>query len=159
MSEQTQEGQGQEDAVTFILQRIYLKDVSFESPRSPDAFLKQWKPRVNMEMNTKNSTLAEDNYEVVLSLTITAKDESDETVYLIEVQQAGIFLIKGMEGEALQVTLGSYCPNVLFPYAREAIDAIVTKGSFPPLMLAPVNFDAIYQQVRAQAEANNANVQ
>ena len=64
-----------------------------------------------------------------------------------------------MEGEALQVTLGSYCPNVLFPYAREAIDAIVTKGSFPPLMLAPVNFDAIYQQVRAQAEANNANVQ
>ena len=157
MSEQTQAGP--DDAVTFILQRIYLKDASFESPRSPDSFLKQWKPKVNMEMNTRNSTLSDDNYEVVLSLTITVKDEADETVYLVEVQQAGIFLIQGMEGEALQVALGSYCPNVLFPYARETIDGIVTKGSFPPLMLAPVNFDAIYQQVKAQTEANNANVQ
>lgn len=161
MSELTQDGQQQGEAPTFVLQRIYLKDVSFESPKSPTAFLKQWKPKVNMEMNTRNSTLGEDNHEVVLSLTITVKDEADENVYLVEVQQAGIFLLKGLEGEGLQQVLGSYCPNVLFPYAREAVDAIVTKGSFPPLMLAPVNFDAIFQQVRAQAaaEAAGANVQ
>lgn len=163
MSEQTQDGQqqGQADGPTFVLQRIYLKDVSFESPKSPNAFLRQWKPKVNMEMNTRNAALGEDNYEVVLSLTVTVKDEEDEDVYLVEVQQAGIFTLKGLEGEALQQVVGSYCPNVLFPYARESIDGIVTKGSFPPLMLAPVNFDAIYQQVKAQAaaEASNANVQ
>ena len=157
MSEQTQEGQGEQ--ATFVMQRIYLKDVSFESPKSPDAFTKQWQPRVNLDLNTRNSMLAEDTWEVVLSLTITAKDEQEEPIYLVEVQQAGIFQIKGLEEERLKQTLGSFCPNVLFPYAREAVDAIVTKGSFPPLMLAPVNFDAIYEQVRAQAELKDATVQ
>ena len=97
-------------------------------------------------MNTSNVSIGEDNFEVTLGLTVTAKNEAEEVIYLIELQQSGIFLIKGMTEEALGQTLGSFCPNVLFPYAREAIDSIVTKGSFPPLMLAPVNFDAIYAQ-------------
>ncbi len=157
MSEQTGEEQGEQP--TFVMQRIYLKDVSFESPKSPDAFMKQWKPQVNLEMNTRNSVVAEDSYEVVLSLTITAKDENDESVYLVEVQQAGTFQIKGLGAERLDQTLSGFCANVLFPYAREAVDAIVIKGGFPPLMLAPLNFEAIYQQARAQAESQNAEIQ
>ena len=149
--------QGQE--TTFVLQRIYVKDVSFESPRSPEAFLKQWKPSIALELNTKNKNVGDDNFEVTLGLTVTAKNEAEEVIYLIELQQCGIFLIKGMNEEALGQTLGSFCPNVLFPYAREAIDSIVSKGSFHPLMLAPVNFDAIYAQTRAAVEAKGASLQ
>ena len=152
MSEQTQES-------TFVLQRIYVKDVSFESPKSPEAFLKQWKPGVALELNTSNVSIGEDNFEVTLGLTVTAKNEAEEVIYLIEIQQSGIFLIKGMTEQALGQTLGSFCPSLLFPYAREAIDSIVTKGSFPPLMLAPVNFDAIYAQATARAEAETASIQ
>lgn len=138
----------------FVLQRIYTKDVSFESPKAPESFLQQWKPKINMELNTSNRQLGDDNYEVVLSVTITANNEAEETVYLVEVQQAGIFLVRGMAQEALGQTLNAFCPNVLFPYLRESVDSIVTKGSFPPLMLAPVNFDAIYAQARSQAQGN-----
>lgn len=153
MSEQAQQEQ------QFILQRIYVKDMSFESPKSPDSFLKQWKPQINLELNTANSALSDDNYEVVLSVTVTAKNEEDEVLYLAEVQQAGVFMIKGMKEEAMGQTLASFCPNVLFPYAREAIDTVVTKGSFPALMLAPVNFDAIYAQAKARAESESATIQ
>lgn len=150
----------QQQGAQFALQRIYIKDMSFESPKSPDAFLKQWKPTINLEINTRNNAIGEDNYEVVLSLTVTAKDEQEEVIYLVEVQQAGIFIARGLEDDAKRQTLGSFCPNVLFPYAREAIDSIVTKGSFPPLMLAPVNFDAIYAQaLQARAESENTTVQ
>ena len=152
MSEEAQEA-------TFVLQRIYVKDMSFESPRSPDAFLKQWKPSVGLELNVSNVSIGEDNFEVTLGLTVTAKNEVEEVIYLIEIQQSGIFLIKGMTEQALGQTLGSFCPSLLFPYAREAIDSIVTKGSFPPLMLAPVNFDAIYAQASARAEAATAPIQ
>jgi preprotein translocase subunit SecB len=152
MSEQTQES-------TFVLQRIYVKDVSFESPRPQEAFLKQWKPSVALELNSSNVSIGEDNFEVTLGLTVTAKNEAEEVIYLIELQQSGIFLIKGMTEEVLGQMLGSFCPSVLFPYAREAIDSIVTKGSFPPLMLAPVNFEAIYAQAAAGAEAETAPIQ
>jgi len=152
VSEQVQEP-------TFVLQRIYIKDVSFESPKSPEAFLKQWKPSVALELTSSNVSIGEDNFEVTLGLTVTAKNEAEEVIYLIELQQSGIFLIKGMDEERLAHTLGSFCPNLLFPYARESIDSIVTKGSFPPLMLAPVNFDAIYAQTSARAEAETAPIQ
>ncbi len=132
----------------FALQRIYIKDASFESPRAPGVFRDQWKPKVNLELNSKHSVIESDLYEVVLQLTVTNRNEADEVVYLTEVQQAGIFLIKGLDGESMMQTLGAFCPSVLFPYAREAIDSMVLKGSFPPLMLAPVNFDAIYEQTR-----------
>lgn len=146
MSEQ----QGDQQGAQFVMQRIYMKDMSFESPRSPGIFRTQWKPKVNLDLNSRYSEIEPDLYEVILSLTITTRDDADEVVYLVEVQQAGIFMIRGLGMEALDQTLGSFCPNVLFPYARETIDSIVTKGSYPPLMLAPVNFDAIYEQTRQQ---------
>ena len=152
MSEQGQEA-------TFVLQRIYVKDMSFESPKSPDAFLKQWKPSVGLELNVGNVSVGDDSFEVTLGLTVTAKNEAEEVIYLIELQQSGIFVIKGVTEKTLAQTLGSFCPNVLFPYARETIDSIVTKGSFPPLMLAPINFDAMYAQAKAESEAETASIQ
>jgi len=126
------------------IQRIYLKDASFESPRSPQVFRQGWKPRVNLEINSKYTPLEEDLYEVVLVITASVKSENEETLYLVEVHQAGIFLIRGFSDPDRLKTLGSYCPSHLFPYARETIDSLVVKGSFPPLSLAPVNFEAIY---------------
>ena len=152
MSEQAGDAQ-------FALQRIYVKDASFESPKAPEAFRQQWKPQVNLELNSRHVDLGEDNHEVILSLTVTSKNEDEEVIYLVEVQQAGVFLLKGLNDEVLNQTLGSFCPNVLFPYARETIDSLVIKGSFPALMLAPVNFDAIYEQAKAQSEQQSNPVQ
>lgn len=141
----------------FALQRLYLKDLSFESPNSPGIFQGEWKPQVNMDLNTENGKLSDNQWEVSLTLTITSKVE-DKTAFLIEVQQAGVFLIDGLEPQQLAQTLGAFCPNILFPYAREVVDSLVVKGSFPALMLQPVNFDAIYADAvrRRQAEAESA---
>lgn len=137
----------------FTVQRIYTKDLSFESPSTPEIFKKQWQPKVAVDLNTKSDTLdQEGNFEVVLSVTITAR--MDEAIaFLIEVQQAGIFFIKGFEGEELRRILATAAPNILFPYARETIDTICVKGGFPAIMMAPVNFDALYQQALTQAQA------
>lgn len=116
-----------------------------------EAFRKTWKPQVNQELNTKASKAGDDLYEVVLTLTITVKLE-EETAFLVEVHQAGLFAIKGIEGQQLAQVLNSACPNILFPYAREAIDNTLTKGSFPALMLPPINFDALFAQAVAQAK-------
>lgn len=154
MTEQAaqQEKQGQ-----FAIQRIFTKDISFESPNAPEVFRGQWKPQVNMDLNTRSNKLDESIYEVVLTITVTAKNE-DKTAFLVEVQQGGIFNIEGLEGPQLHQTLGAFCPSLLFPYAREAVDSLVTKGSFPALMLAPVNFEAIYAQSmqKKQEEAQKA---
>lgn len=140
----------------FAMQRIYTKDLSFESPSTPDVFKKQWQPKVNVDLNTKSDKVDEQgNFEVVLSITITAKID-DDTAFLVEVQQAGIFLVTGFEGEDLRRILGTAAPNILFPYARETIDGLCVKGGFPPVMLAPVNFDALYQQALAQAQQQAA---
>lgn len=136
----------------FALQRVYVKDASLETPAGAKAFTQPWQPEVNLEMNTRTNSLDEHHHEVVLTLTVTAKN-ADETAFLVEVQQAGIFLVAGIEGAELHHTLGAFCPNLLFPYARETVDNFVTKASFPPLMLAPVNFDALYaQQMQQRAE-------
>ncbi len=130
----------------LVIQKIYTKDISFESPNTPSVFLKEWNPDVNMELNTgANKTETESVYEVVLTITITVKI-SDETIYLTEVHQAGLFTINGFSDTDMGAILGSFCPNALFPYAREAISDLVTRGGFPQLLLAPVNFDALYQQ-------------
>jgi len=136
----------------FALQRIYLKDLSFESPNAPATFQQEWKPQVNMDLNTANKQLNENQWEVVLTLTINAKVD-DKVAFLVEVQQAGIFLIEGLNPQQLAQTLGAFCPNLLFPYARETIDAMVVKGSFPALMLQPVNFDAIYAEAARRKQA------
>jgi preprotein translocase subunit SecB len=151
--EQAANPQGQQ----FAMQRIYSKDLSFESPATPGVFKKQWQPQVNVDLNTKSDKVDEEgNFEVVLTITITAKME-EETAFLVEVQQAGIFFIAGFEGEDLRRILGTAAPNILFPYARETIDNLCVKGGFPPVMLAPVNFDALYQQAVAQAQAQGAD--
>lgn len=152
MSEQ---GAGREAGPQFALQRIYICDSSFESPRAPLAFRGQWQPKINLDLNSGHSEIEEGLYEIKLHLTVTARNQEDEIIYLAEVQQAGIFLIRGLEDAVMGQTLGSFCPAVLFPYAREAIDAMVIKGSFPALMLAPVNFDALWEQTKAQREQNN----
>jgi len=140
-----QEQQGDAPQQQFVTQRIYVKDLSFESPQAPDGFKKTWKPAMSVDLNTKSNKIDDNNIEVVLTVTITAKQD-EETAFLVEVQQAGIFFIKGIEGADLHRLLGTVCPSILFPYARECIDNVVVKGSFPALMMAPVNFDALYEQ-------------
>ena len=143
----------------FAMQRIYTKDVSFESPATPDIFKKQWQPAINVDLNTKSDKIDDSgNFEVVLSVTITAKVD-DETAFLVEVQQGGIFLISGIEGDDLRRVLGTAAPNILFPYARETIDNLCVKGVFPPIMLAQVNFDALYQQALAQSAAQGGETE
>jgi len=143
-------GQGQQ----FALQRIYMKDLSFEAPLGAKAFTKQWQPQVQVDLNINTERLEGDNFEVVLTITITAK-LGEETAFLIEIHQAGVFLAKGLEGEPLRRVLMIMCPNILFPYAREAIDALAARGSFPPLMLQPVNFEAVYLQSQQQQNASH----
>ncbi len=146
------EGQANQE---FVLQRVFLKDLSFESPGAPNVFRKEYRPAVNVDLRTQSAAMDNDAYEVTLTITITAKLQ-EETAFLIEVQQSGIFSIRGIVDEELRRILAIYCPNVLFPYARENIDSLVTKGGFPAIMLAPVNFDALYQQAMVQAQAEVA---
>ena len=147
--------EGATPAQNFVLQRIYVKDLSFETPQGPDAFRQQWQPKINLELNTRNNKLDDTNFEVILTVGVTAKLD-DNTAFLIEVQQAGIFQINGFEGSQLTQILGTTCPNVLFPYARETIDSLIVKGSFPPVMLAPVNFDVLFQEAMRQAAEKQA---
>ena len=129
----------------FSIEKIYLKDVSFESPVAPAIFTDDWKPEINMDLNSAGKSIDENIFEVELSITVTAKN-NDKTGFLVEIKQCGIFSISGMDEANLNGMLGSFCPNILFPYAREAISDLVSKGGFPQLLLAPVNFDAIYAQ-------------
>ena len=157
MAEEQVAAENQTPQQQFTLQRIYTKDVSYESPSTPQIFRQNWQPNVNIDLNTKSSRFDEEgNHEVVLTLTVTAKI-GEETAFLVEVQQAGIFYVVGIEAEPLRQVLATVGPNILFPYARESIDALVVKGGFPPLMLSPVNFEALYSQaVAQQAQQENA---
>ncbi|AHF70125.1 protein-export protein SecB [Pseudomonas cichorii] len=146
MTEQSTNGvTNEENSPQFSLQRIYVRDLSFEAPKSPAIFRQEWTPSVSLDLNTRQKPLEGDFYEVVLTLSVTVNN-GDEVAFIVEVQQAGIFLIKGLDDASLSHTLGAFCPNLLFPYAREAIDNLVVRGSFPALMLSPVNFDALYAQ-------------
>jgi len=136
----------------FAIQRIYLKDLSFETPHTPTIFTTQGEAAVNVDLNSSASHLAESVYEVVLSLTVTSK-VGDKVAYLVEVKQAGIFTLNGFQEADLNGMLHSFCPNILFPYVREAISDVVSKGSFPQLILAPINFDAVYAQHLQQQAA------
>lgn len=150
--------QGTENTQQFSIQKIYIKDASLEVPGAPQVFTQTWEPQVNIELNTSAGSLADNVYESVLSLTVTVS-LGDKTAYLIEVKQAGIFTIAGFSEQDLNHMMGSYCPNILFPYARETISDLVTRAGFPQLLLAPVNFDAIYAQQMAQQQPTDANVE
>lgn len=137
----------------FSLQRIYIKDASFEAPNSPAIFTKAWQPQVNMDLSSNILELEEHHFEVSLKVTVTAEND-EQNAFLVEVMQAGVFYIANIEEEQKAMMLGAMCPGILFPYLRENIDNLVTKGGFPAIMLAPINFDALYQQkLQENAEA------
>lgn len=138
---------------SFSIQRIFLKDVSFEAPNSPEIFQQEWTPDVNLDLDTQSRELTENVYEVILRLTVTVKN-GQENAFLCEVQQGGIFTVSNMEAPQLAHCLGAFCPNILFPYARETISSLVVKGTFPQLNLAPVNFDALFMNY-LQNQAQN----
>ncbi|MBT3347512.1 MAG: protein-export chaperone SecB [Thiotrichales bacterium] len=155
-SSKTVEASTEAPQQTFEIQKIYLKDASFESPQSPAMFQEKWEPATNLQIGTKQQKLGDNVYEVILNLTATIT-VNETTAFLAEIQQAGIFTLAGFEEDALAHLLGSYCPNSLFPFAREVISDLSTKGGFPPLLLAPINFDALFaqrQQEEAQAKSD-----
>ncbi len=152
--EDTQKLNQEEDSQNLAIQKIYTKDVSFESPNSPFAFQDDWSPEISVDLNTDGQSLENNNFEVILKVTVTAKNK-DKTVFLAEVQQAGIFQLTGFDDEQQSFIIGSYCPGTLFPYAREVISSMVTDGGYPPVVLAPVNFEALYQEHLKKNAANN----
>lgn len=143
----------------FAIQKIYIKDLSFEAPASPGVFLKEWKAETNVQLNTKARALNEQEgiYEVTLGLTVTTSSAPDETAYLVEVQQAGVFVARGFPPEQRDHLLGAYCPNMLFPFAREVVTDLVLKGGFPQMLLQPVNFDALYAQHQQEKQGAAAD--
>lgn len=137
----------------IAIQKIYVKDFSFESPHTPDVFTRtDWSPKTNLNLRSSHKAGPENSHEVILTVTIEAK-EDDQTFFLVELQQAGLFHISGYGEDEFKAIVGSYCPNILFPYARESVATIVSKGGFPEFLLQPINFDALYAQGLAQAEA------
>ncbi len=138
----------------FIIERIYVKDISFEAPNSPSIFTLEWEPDTNLNLNTNVNALGGDHYEVELKVTVSVKSH-DKTAFLVEVTQAGAFLIKGYPEDQHNHLLASFCPSNLFPYAREVIANLVSKGSFPEMHLSPINFDALYAQRLEEEKAKS----
>lgn len=160
MADEQNNAVADEQQVQFAIQRIYVKDISFEAPNSPAIFRKDWQPEVKLDLDTRSEKLDDSTFEVVLSLTVTATI-GEETAFLCEVQQAGIFSIPAVSDAQMAHMLAAFCPNILFPYAREAVSSLVNRGTFPQLNLAPVNFDALFaqyvQQRQAEAQAQLPN--
>lgn len=140
----------------FQIQRVYVKDVSFEAPGTPDVFLDEWNPKINVQLNNNARRIGEGTeYEVEVNATVTATHD-EKTVYLAEVRQAGIFTVEGLEGEELDHLLGAYCPGILFPYLRQTVSELITRGSFPPFLMQPINFEVLYRDARAKREQEKA---
>jgi preprotein translocase subunit SecB len=139
-------------SVQLVLQGVYLKDCSFEAPQGPRAN-GDWNPQISLDLNTNVAPLGGDMREVVLTITVSAK-QGEQTLFLVEVKQAGAFLMQGLGTEDVKRAVGSICPGVLFPYARAVVSHLVSQGGFPQLLLPPVNFDALYAS--SQNEASNA---
>lgn len=142
--------ENQQIEVQLRVERMYIKDASFESPGAPSVFASQFQPNFQVDINSTVNSLGDHRHEVVLAITVTAKRNEEHVAYIAEVHQAGIFEVKGVEGGALRQVQGIACPNMLFPYVREALDGLIVKGGFPPLQLAPVNFDTLFRQAAAQ---------
>jgi preprotein translocase subunit SecB len=139
----------------FMLQQLYVKDVSFEAPNSPQIFQSSGiEPETELNLRNAHSGFGDDLYEVVLHISVHAKKE-EKTIFLAEIDQAGLFLVRGYDQDQISALLGTQCPATLFPYAREAISSLVTKGGFPPLILQPINFEALYAQAREQQSAQS----
>jgi preprotein translocase subunit SecB len=145
---EAQQGQGP----AFSVEKIYVKDVSFEVPNAPQVFSEQAQPQLQLNLNQRVQRLGDNAYEVVLGITLTCKVE-EKSMYLAEVQQAGIFGVRGFDARTLDAMLGIQCPNVLYPYARQLISDLVQSGGFPPFFLQPINFDALYAEGLRQRAA------
>jgi preprotein translocase subunit SecB len=150
MADPQQPGEGAQGAV-FSIDKIYLKDLSLENPGSPQSFLIQEQPQIEVGLRTRGEQVQPDVYECVLTVTLTAK-VGDKTLFLVEAAQAGLFTIRGVPPEHLQPVIAINCPTVLFPYIRETLAGAVTRAGFPPIHLAPINFEGLYQQQLAQAQ-------
>lgn len=140
----------------FIIQRVYVKDLSLETPYSPQAFQEEWQPELNLQFSMNTTEIGADNHEVVLQITVTAKSK-DKTLFLVEIKQAGLFTIKGFTEEQNHQVMSITCPTILFPYAREAVSDLVGRAGFPPLYLAPVNFEALYTQQMQEQDAKGGH--
>lgn len=149
MSEQQQASQH------FEIQKVYLKDVSLETPNSPMIFTEQWQPQTEVRLETGATPLTEDLFEVVLTITVTTK-MGERTAYLAEAQQAGLFTLRGFDDAQMGHMLHAFCPNILFPFAREELASLIGKGGFPALLLNPINFDGLYMQRLQQQQAQAA---
>lgn len=134
------------------IEKIYIKDLSLENPGAPQSFQMTDAPQIEVGLRSRGEQVAPDVYECVLTLTVTAR-ASDKTVFLVEAAQAGIFTIRGIAPNQLQAVLAIHCPTVLFPYAREVVADATMRAGFPPVQLAPINFEALYQQQLAQAQS------
>jgi preprotein translocase subunit SecB len=142
----------------FTVEKIYVKDVSFEAPNAPHIFSEQGQPQLNMNLNQKVARLNAQVFEVVLGVTLTCT-LGEKTVYLAEVEQAGIFGLAGFDDRTLDMMLGTYCPNVLFPYVRQSISELIVAGGFPPFYLQPINFEGLYAEgLRRRAEGQQGPV-
>jgi preprotein translocase subunit SecB len=137
----------------FQIQKIYTKDISFESPNAPQIFTEDFEPQLEVDLNVATDNIAENLYHVVVMVTATTK-VGETVAFLCEVEQAGIFTIEGFDEDEIAYILGAQCPSVLFPYAREVISDLVTRGGFPQLLLEPVNFDAMFAGHLEQAQAD-----
>lgn len=146
------EEQATADDKRLTIVKIYIKDFSFESPQAPAVFrAEEWSPQTNLNLRTSQTAIDGNFHEVILTITVEAKaKDEDKTLFLIELQQAGLFEISGYTEEEFGLLIGSFCPNILFPYARESIASLVQKGGFPEFVLQPLNFDALYSQSREQ---------
>lgn len=135
--------------------KIYIKDFSFESPQTPGVFrTEEWSPQTNLNLRSVHTPVDEQFHEVVLTITIEAKAKGEEkTLFLVELQQAGLFDISGYDEQEFGALVGSFCPNILFPYARETLASMIQKGGFPEFVLQPLNFDALYMQSLQQKQA------
>lgn len=146
----------QEQQPVFSIDKIYVKDMSLEVPGAPEVFLEQSQPEIDMQLASEAKQVGDGYFDCCLTVTVTAKVE-EKVLFLVEVAQAGIFQIQNIPAEDLDPIIGVACPNILFPYARETVSNMVNRAGFPPVLLAPINFEALYAQQRAtQAEAGNA---
>lgn len=148
-------GEADQALVQFAIERIYVKDLSLENPGAPQSFQLADAPQVEVGLRTRTEQVAQDVYESVLTITVTAKAQ-DRTLFLVEAAQAGIFTIRGVTPDRLQPVIAIHCPTVLFPYVRETIADATTRAGYPPVHLAPINFEALYAQQLAQAQAQPA---
>lgn len=149
--DQAQPASGEEQAQqpVFGIEKIYVKDLSLEIPNAPQVFLQRENPEVGIELHNSAAAIGEGVFEAVITVTVTSKI-ADKTVFLVEVAQAGIFQIRNVPNESIEGILGVTCPNILFPYAREAVSDLVTRAGFPPVLLNPINFEALYLQQKQQ---------